>query len=137
MNLITFILVSYALDSRAKQFNRCELAIELVKYGFPLNELQDWVCLIEAESSRRTNAVHGPNEDGSYDYGLFQINSRYWCNTGATPGKVCKLRCEELLTDDITKAVECTKTIYKLQGFEAWVTACRRSVFDSWAGRNA
>lgn len=52
------------------------------------------VCLIEAESSRRTDAIHGPNEDGSYDYGLFQINSRYWCNTGATPGNVCNLRCD-------------------------------------------
>lgn len=56
------------------------------------------VCLIEAESSRRTDAVHGPDEDGSYDYGLFQINSRYWCSTGATPGMVCNLRCDGRLS---------------------------------------
>lgn len=41
MKLITFLLVSCALESRTKQFHRCELVIELVKYGFPLSELRD------------------------------------------------------------------------------------------------
>lgn len=45
-----------------------------------------------AESSGNTAAVGGPNTDGSYDYGLFQINSRYWCTVGS-PGNGCNIDC--------------------------------------------
>ncbi|XP_049871327.1 lysozyme-like isoform X2 [Pectinophora gossypiella] len=79
------------------------------------------VCLVEAESSRRTDAVGGPDDDGSYDYGLFQINDRYWCNSGDKPGKECHVRCADLLSDDISAASNCTKKIYNIQGFSAWV----------------
>ncbi|XP_053605609.1 lysozyme-like isoform X2 [Plodia interpunctella] len=79
------------------------------------------VCLVEAESSRRTGVVGGPDDDGSYDYGLFQINDRYWCNSGATPGKGCDVRCKDLLSDDITVASVCAKKIYRQQGFPAWL----------------
>jgi hypothetical protein len=30
---------------------------------------------VESESGRDTSAVGGPNVDGSYDYGLFQVRS--------------------------------------------------------------
>lgn len=76
-------------------------------------------CLVESESGRNTSAVGGPNVDGSYDYGLFQINNRYWCGN-ASRGGGCHLRCSELLTDDIAQAVGCAKLIYRLQGFSAW-----------------
>lgn len=51
------------------------------------------VCLVEYESTRNSTAKGGPNWDGSYDWGLFQINDRYWCRPGY-PGGVCKITCE-------------------------------------------
>lgn len=100
-------------------FTQCGLARELFKFGMPKNQLNDWACLVESESGRNTSAVGGPNVDGSYDYGLFQINNRYWCGN-ASRGGGCHLRCSELLTDDIAQAVGCAKLIYRLQGFSAW-----------------
>lgn len=61
------------------------------------------VCLVESESSYRTDIVGPPNVDGSRDWGLFQINDRYWCqgqyagsknmcgkNCEGTSGRVCR-----------------------------------------------
>jgi hypothetical protein len=36
--------------------------------------LSTGVCLIMAESSGNTAAKGGPNSNGSYDYGLFQVS---------------------------------------------------------------
>lgn len=51
------------------------------------------VCLVENESSRNTTAIGGPNKNGSYDYGLFQINSVYWCKTVGV-GNDCNINCD-------------------------------------------
>ncbi|WP_407809573.1 hypothetical protein, partial [Staphylococcus aureus] len=85
----------------------CELAKELVhKHGFDKNTIGDWICLVKYESSFDTSAKGGPNWDGSYDHGLFQINDRYWC---APPGphNECGVTCDELRSDDITAVVKC------------------------------
>ncbi|KAI5631661.1 c-type lysozyme/alpha-lactalbumin family domain-containing protein [Phthorimaea operculella] len=95
--------------------------MELLAQGFPAHQLRDWVCLVEAESSRQTEAVGGPDDDGSFDYGLFQINDRYWCNPGELPGKECHIRCKDLLTADISIASDCAKKIFGIQGFSAWL----------------
>ncbi|KAI5631097.1 c-type lysozyme/alpha-lactalbumin family domain-containing protein [Phthorimaea operculella] len=95
--------------------------MELLAQGFPAHQLRDWVCLVEAESSRQTEVVGGPDDDGSFDYGLFQINDRYWCNPGELPGKECHIRCKDLLTDDIAIASNCAKKIFGIQGFSAWL----------------
>lgn len=60
----------------------------LITYSFIISG----VCLVESESSRNTGIVGGPNSDGSYDYGLFQINNRYWCKVGY-PGGDCNIDC--------------------------------------------
>ncbi|KAJ9599857.1 hypothetical protein L9F63_009897 [Diploptera punctata] len=102
-----------------KVFTICGLARELYKYKMPLNQLDDWVCLVESESGGDTSKVGGPNPDGSYDYGLFQINSRYWCGLMSASGG-CKIRCWDLLSPDIKRDVACAKLIYGQMGFEAW-----------------
>ena len=38
------------------------------------------VCLAKHESSYDTEAVGGPNGNGSYDHGLFQLNDKFWCD---------------------------------------------------------
>ncbi|GBP19707.1 Lysozyme [Eumeta japonica] len=118
---LVIALAIFALSEvNAKTFTRCELARELKKQGFPSSQLRNWVCLVEAESGRRTDVVGGPNSNGSRDYGLFQINDRYWCSTGSSPGKDCNVRCQDLLTDNISKASTCAKKIYARHGFNAW-----------------
>lgn len=51
------------------------------------------VCLTKWESGFSTTAINH-NTDGSTDYGIFQINSRWWCNNGQTrSANGCNIRC--------------------------------------------
>ncbi|XP_044726460.1 lysozyme-like [Chrysoperla carnea] len=117
--LVTIIIVSNNNLANGKTFkNECELAKELLKHGFPKNQLNDWTCLVLSESSGDTKKTH-KNNNGSTDYGLFQINDRYWCAHGKN-GKDCNVNCNDLLKDDITLAAKCAKKVYDRHGFEAW-----------------
>ncbi|KAL4713617.1 hypothetical protein ACJJTC_016700 [Scirpophaga incertulas] len=104
----------------AKELSRCELVTALRAQGFPEDKMRDWVCLVENESGRKTHKKSPRNKNGSYDYGLFQINDKYWCSNTSTPGKDCNVTCADLLTDDITKAATCAKKVFKRHGFMAW-----------------
>lgn len=42
--------------------------------GFPKEELGNAIAIALAESSGRIDAVGGPNANGTYDYGVWQIN---------------------------------------------------------------
>ncbi|KAL4715316.1 hypothetical protein ACJJTC_004768 [Scirpophaga incertulas] len=114
------VLAALCLQSYAKTFSRCGLVHELRRQGFPESKMRDWVCLVEHESSRRTEVIGPPNSDGSRDHGLFQINDRYWCNDGSVRGKSCHVTCAEIRTDDISKASICAKKIFQIHGFIAW-----------------
>ncbi|KAK7790150.1 hypothetical protein R5R35_009359 [Gryllus longicercus] len=105
--------------AQARHFTRCGLVHELRRQAFPTDKLRDWVCLVESESGRETSIKSRQNKDGSYDYGLFQINSRYWCGIGKVGGD-CKMKCEDLLNDDISDDSRCAKKIYARHKFLAW-----------------
>ncbi|XP_047507076.1 lysozyme-like [Pieris napi] len=121
MKLAVFIFALVALfGAEAVTFTRCQLVHELRNQGFPENKLRDWVCLVENESSRNTAKVGRVNKNGSRDYGLFQINDKYWCSNTNTAGKDCNVTCAQVTTDDITKAATCAKKIFKRHGFNAW-----------------
>lgn len=117
--LVIGFLICAASQGRGKVFEKCELVRKLYEYGMSQYQLSDWLCLIEAESSRNTKATH-KNKNGSVDYGLFQINNKYWCSEGVVPGKDCRVRCQSLLSDDIRASVKCAQLIYKRHGFGAW-----------------
>lgn len=51
------------------------------------------MCLIRSESNFNSTAVGGPNQNGSFDYGLFQINENYWCGDGGLSND-CNIPCE-------------------------------------------
>nr|XP_032828211.1 lysozyme C-1/C-2-like [Petromyzon marinus] len=109
-------------QTRAKVFARCDLAKTLHAMGvesFGKASLGDWMCLAFAESSYNTAATH-PNPNGSTDYGIFQINSKWWCDNGTKGHNACKIKCSELLGSDITESVTCAKLVLKEQGLEAW-----------------
>lgn len=53
------------------------------------------VCLAQHESNFNTKATNYNSGGQSTDYGIFQINSRYWCSDGKTPKAVnaCGISC--------------------------------------------
>uniref|UniRef100_G3U6D0 lysozyme n=1 Tax=Loxodonta africana TaxID=9785 RepID=G3U6D0_LOXAF len=108
-------------------FKRCELARTLKRHGldgYRGISLANWVCLAKHESNYKTRTTNYNPGDKSTDYGIFQINSRYWCNDGKTPNAVnaCGISCYDLLQGDITQAVACAKRVVRdPQGIKAWV----------------
>lgn len=69
-------IASLVVDCRV--FGRCDLAHELLRQGFPRNDLHHWACLVEAESSGNTAAMNYQNTDGSWDWGLFQVSCSHF-----------------------------------------------------------
>lgn len=51
------------------------------------------VCLIEKQSDRKTHKIGSVSKDGSKDFGLFQINEKYWCSNTGIPGRDCNVTC--------------------------------------------
>lgn len=101
-----------------KHYEPCDLARELIHvHKFSRKRIFDWVCLIESESQFDTGAINLANWDNSSDFGLFQINSRYWC---APNGTECDVRCSDLLDDDITDDITCARKVYRVHKFAAW-----------------
>ncbi|KAL7847107.1 hypothetical protein SRHO_G00220870 [Serrasalmus rhombeus] len=122
MKIWVFLLL--VAVASAKVFDRCELARTLKAAGmsgFKNVSLADWVCTAYAESGYNTQATNR-NTDGSTDYGIFQINNRWWCSNGQFPSyNSCRISCSQLLTDDISTAIQCAKIIVSQQGISAWV----------------
>ncbi|CAN9504737.1 unnamed protein product [Ophioblennius macclurei] len=121
-SLVFLLLVAM---SSAKVFERCEWARVLKSQGMDGYQgisLADWVCLSQHESSYNTKAINN-NSDGSSDYGIFQINSRYWCKKdGASSHNGCNINCSELLTDNPNVAITCAKRVVRdPNGIRAWV----------------
>nr|ABI94387.1 lysozyme 2 [Triatoma infestans] len=117
--VLLLCLVALLGVSEARVFTRCELARELLWQGIPRGDLPNWICLIETVSGRDTAAITGSDFDGVYYYGLFQISDRYWCMHGE-PGHGCSVKCEDLLSDDITASVKCALLIKNQQGWNSW-----------------
>ncbi|KAF9798462.1 hypothetical protein SFRURICE_012490 [Spodoptera frugiperda] len=93
LTVFVLALAAFCLHCEAKQFTRCGLVQELRRQGFPEDKMRDWVCLVENESGRKTDKTGTVNKNGSRDYGLFQINDKYWCSNTSTPGKDCNVTC--------------------------------------------
>ncbi|KAF2357914.1 Glycoside hydrolase family 22 [Trinorchestia longiramus] len=121
LTISIFLLVGalLAATSHARVFTKCQLAKKLkCTYKIPKNKLADWVCLVKAESNYNT-AVVNTNNDGSKDYGLFQISNKVWCGSG-TGTNECNIPCKKLKNNKIADDVKCAKKIYASQGFYAW-----------------
>nr|AFZ78837.1 C-type lysozyme-2 [Coptotermes formosanus] len=116
--MLAVVLVTIVGPAAAKVYSQCQLATLLRNNGITSN-INDWVCLIISESSGNTTAKGGPNSNGSYDYGLFQVNSRYWCGTSG-PGGDCNVACSKLLDENVADDIACAKKIYARHGFSAW-----------------
>ncbi|KAG6923247.1 lysozyme C-like [Chelydra serpentina] len=75
------------------------------------------------ESSYNTQATNYNSWDGSTDFGIFQINSRYWCQNGDEySSNICQIPCSDLLSNSLSADVECAKIIAQdSNGMSAWV----------------
>ncbi|XP_070597203.1 lysozyme C-1-like [Erythrolamprus reginae] len=120
------LLFVFTAANEAKIYEKCVLASILKRSGmdgYRGIKLADWVCMAYHESKYNSQVVGPPNTDGSRDYGIFQINSRYWCNNNQGPtANGCNKPCSDFTNDDITDDIECAKRIVRdPQGMDAWV----------------
>uniref|UniRef100_H3AT74 lysozyme n=1 Tax=Latimeria chalumnae TaxID=7897 RepID=H3AT74_LATCH len=107
-------------------YSRCELARVLQNAG--MNgywgySLGNWLCMSYYESGYNTQAIdHDSN--GSTDYGIFQINSYWWCYDGTPGGKnACNIRCSQergLDSPSVIHAVRCV--IAKIATVLSWLS---------------
>ncbi|XP_031517347.1 lysozyme-like protein 6 isoform X2 [Papio anubis] len=80
--LLIYLVSSFLALNQASLISRCDLAqvLQLEDLdGFEGYSLSDWLCLAFVESKFNISKIN-ENADGSFDYGLFQINGHYWCN---------------------------------------------------------
>ncbi|XP_059822218.1 uncharacterized protein LOC132392411 [Hypanus sabinus] len=89
-------------------------------------DLQNWVCLANYESAFQTNAIHYERNSAgniwSADFGIFQINSYWWCYEPGFPsaGNGCNVYCQDLY--DVQTAINCAAIVAEQQGMKAWVS---------------
>nr|XP_023654097.1 lysozyme C-like [Paramormyrops kingsleyae] len=124
--LLFLVLLALLPACRGRRLSRCEV-VRIFKQqgldGFEGFALGNYVCMAFWESRWKTDKVRDSNNIGK-DYGVFQINSFKWCDDGTAGGEnLCKVHCAELLNDNLTASVNCTKTIVKKEGLKSW---------DSW-----
>ncbi|XP_063066627.1 lysozyme C-like [Engraulis encrasicolus] len=126
--LVFLVLVTAA---SAKVFTRCELA-RILKFagmdGFHGAKLADWVCLTKWEADYDTQKVNRL-KDGSTDYGIFQLNSKWWCSDGKTKTKnACNINCSALMSDNIQASIACAKHVMldhnRLHAWAEWRHHC-------------
>ena len=98
--------------------SQCQVASYLRKSGFPESSIGTMVCTSKYESSYNCDAKN-TNTDKSSDYGLFQINSYYWCS-GDPMSKYnsCNIPCTSLYNCQSNS--NCAYTVWKQQGYNAW-----------------
>lgn len=97
---------------------QCQVASYLRKSGFPESSIGTMVCTSKYESSYNCDAKN-TNTDKSSDYGLFQINSYWWCS-GDPMSKYngCNIACTSLYNCQSNS--NCAYTVWKQQGYNAW-----------------
>lgn len=125
MKFTLVILAAVALVAPAygTVYNRCSLARAMHSMGVPKDQLARWTCIAQHESSYNTKAVGTMNSNGSRDYGLFQINNKYWCLAeNGTGYNQCHIKCRDLLVDSIAPSVKCAQQVLRQQGWTAWST---------------
>ncbi|XP_060108665.1 lysozyme C, milk isozyme-like [Heteronotia binoei] len=134
-----FLLASFVVAVQAKVYERCELAKRLKDHGMDSYQgysLANWVCLAFFESSFDTEAV-ARNKDGTHNFGIFQINSGWWCTYSDTASdNLCEIDCQELLHPGIEHDILCAKRIVEdpqgMAVWDEWKTHCENQNLTEW-----
>uniref|UniRef100_A0A6J0U030 Lysozyme C, milk isozyme-like n=1 Tax=Pogona vitticeps TaxID=103695 RepID=A0A6J0U030_9SAUR len=123
---LLLVLASVLATGQGMIYTPCELAQQLQQLGldgYAGYSLANWVCMAAHESSYNTQAIDY-DSNGSADFGIFQINSAYWCQNGdESSANLCGISCSELLTNNLAPDVACAKTVVdnSWNGMGAWV----------------
>ncbi|XP_036307518.1 lysozyme-like protein 6 [Pipistrellus kuhlii] len=128
-----------AAINQASLINRCDLAKVLHQEdldGFEGYSVSDWLCLAFVESHFNISKVN-EYADGSSDYGIFQINSHYWCNDYQSHSEnTCHVACKELLSPNLLSTIKCAKKIVSKAGgmknWAAWSIHCAGRPLSYW-----
>ncbi|KAF4518952.1 hypothetical protein B566_EDAN007738 [Ephemera danica] len=137
---VLFALVALAAQALAapeskKVFTECEL-FRYVRDTQGSNMPKTWTCIAYYESRYNSAAKGGPNSNGSYDHGMWQINDNYWC-AGDNPGlsNDCNKPCTAFRDNDLDDDWVCVVMIHGRHGFSAWSTYgpyCTNAENESW-----
>ncbi|XP_015678698.1 lysozyme C, milk isozyme-like [Protobothrops mucrosquamatus] len=139
--LVLTLLFLFFACSEAKIYTKCELASVLKQNGMDGYfgySLGNWICLAFHASKYNTHVVDGPNKDSGSNYGIFQINSRYWCKSkqGRTNNR-CYKPCSAFLDDDITDDIACAKKIVRghnrMSAWWPWKNNCKGTNVSKWS----
>ncbi|XP_064415578.1 lysozyme C, milk isozyme-like [Latimeria chalumnae] len=139
MKALLIPLLLLVVPASGMVYSRCELARVLQNAG--MNgywgySLGNWLCMSYYESGYNTQAIdHDSN--GSTDYGIFQINSYWWCYDGTPGGKnACNIRCSQLLDNDISDDIACAKRVVRdplhMKAWYGWRYHCEGRNLDGW-----
>lgn len=92
----------------------------LTRVGVPARQHDFMVCIARNESNFDPAAINDENDDGSTDYGLFQINSFYWPSD--TAGGPCASSGK--LTSSSLENAKCAKIVLSSAPWygEHWAT---------------
>ncbi|XP_008568909.1 PREDICTED: alpha-lactalbumin [Galeopterus variegatus] len=123
MSFVPLILVGILFPAiQAKQFTKCELSQVLKDMdGRGGITLPEWICTIFHISGYDTQTIVSNN--GSTEYGLFQISDKFWCRSNHIPQSrnLCNIACDQFLDDDLTDDMMCAKKILDNKGMDYWL----------------
>ncbi|XP_036624050.1 sperm acrosome membrane-associated protein 3 [Trichosurus vulpecula] len=136
---ILSLISSFLASSEAEIYSRCEIAHLFQQNGldgYRGYNLADWVCLAYYASGFNTASLVY-EADRSTDSGIFQINSRLWCNDYHTPMvNKCKIQCNDLLNTDLKDDIACAMRIARqpqgLASWETWKNNCQGKDLGIW-----
>ena len=94
-----------------RRLSEREAATLMRQAGFPSNVIGKMLCTIKYESNFYERASN-KNRNGSSDYGLFQVNSLHYGDSG------CPSNSTGLY--DAARNTKCALAIYESQGSNAW-----------------
>ncbi|XP_075046940.1 lysozyme C-1-like [Mixophyes fleayi] len=125
---LAFLLCLH-LGSEGKTFTKCELIRIFKEKGIFDRDLENWICLAYHES--HFNNKLQQREMTSRSYGIFQIDSKYWCDDGKIPQAEnrCRMSCQSLQDDNLEDDIKCAKRIMissnGLSPWNAWRQNCK------------
>uniref|UniRef100_A0A8D1M0I0 Alpha-lactalbumin n=1 Tax=Sus scrofa TaxID=9823 RepID=A0A8D1M0I0_PIG len=104
MSFVSLLVVGILFPAiQAKQFTKCELSQVLKDMdGYGDITLPEWICTIFHISGYDTKTI--VHDNGSTEYGLFQINNKIWCRDNQIQSKnICGISCDsDAWVDDLS-----------------------------------
>lgn len=69
--------ITRAKENKLASYDPLRLAQQLKGHGLSMADIATGVAIVMAESSFQTDALGGPNDNNTWDRGLWQLNSAY------------------------------------------------------------